>query len=1365
MKFKGVSLGWFSLILVGSVCAVQGANLTWTNTAGGLWAVASNWSPNQIPSAADNLTIAAAGNYTVTVQGTQNAARLTIGGAGSSPTVRLESTSSVNTALTVANTLTNLGTIEMLNVTGGGVATLNVTAGALINETGATIRVLPGSGGTRQLNAQLDNRGTLEILTNLTINRGGAKHTNSGTINLAGGNLTLTQSGTAPSFTTTGSINIPTGRTNVVSNGTFNYASGTIGGGGTWELNNVVLNLTPDLSNESTFLDLSTTTVNGPGRLINAAGRTLTLANGEINAPLDNRGELKVQGVVRFNGPVNDTPGALLSVQSTVSVNTALTVANSLTNLGTIEILNVTGGGVATLNVTAGALVNETGATIRVLPGSGGTRQLNAQLDNRGTLEILTNLTINRGGAKHTNSGTINLAGGNLTLTQSGTAPSFTTTGSINIPAGRTNVVSNGTFNYASGTIGGGGTWELNNVVLNLTPDLSNESTFLDLSTTTVNGPGRLINAAGRTLTLANGEINAPLDNRGEMKVQGVVRFNGPVNDTPGALLSVQSTVSVNTALTVANTLTNLGTIEILNVTGGGVATLNVTAGALVNETGATIRVLPGSGGTRQLNAQLDNRGSLDVEAPLTVTKAGAHHSNSGTINVAGGPLLFSLTGSTPSLTSQGHLLIRGTNTVQVNNGSFTNAAPGVISGTGTLNISTTAFKDTGVVNPGDSLGTLTLLGNFNPTPESELQVDLGGYERGTNYDHLTVTGSANLTGILRPKLVTGFLPKKDDSFIIFSAAALTGTFDRLESPDTNHVAWGLLYTSTNVTLVVSNTSPIIPSTLGDTNLDETIPWTLSTAAVDHDTPTQTLSYQLVSGPAGMTLDAASGLISWTPTEAQGPSTNTVTVSVTDNGTPPLSDTRSFNVIVHEINTRPTFVAAAPVIDESVPWEMSAAAADSDLPQNPLRYELISGPPGLVLDPATGTIRWTPNESNGPGTETVILKVTDTNVDASVDRELSATNTFQVRINEVNTAPVLTLPADQTLKGPVPFSATATAIDSDLPANPLTFSLVSGPAGMTVTTTGLIQWTPATSQVPSTNTVVIRVTDDNPGAIPSPQLSVTNQFVLKVIPENHAPVLPDISTQTIDELTELRVVASANDTDLPANQLSYTLLTAPAGAQVDADGTIRWTPAEAQGPSTNRFILVVTDDGVPSLSATNTFDAVVREVNSAPTLSLINDLQIPAESAFSLPLNASDGDLPTNQLTFVLLASPTGASLDRGSGLFTWKPTAQDEGTTNTVTVQVSDDGSPSLNDTRTFRILVSSTIQITSVEHDSSKVTLVWTAAPGRTYRVQFKNELEEPNWTDLPVDVTATSATASKEDITIGAHPRRYYRIQGLP
>ena len=60
----------------------------------------------------------------------------------------------------------------------------------------------------------------------------------------------------------------------------------------------------------------------------------------------------------------------------------------------------------------------------------------------------------------------------------------------------------------------------------------------------------------------------------------------------------------------------------------------------------------------------------------------------------------------------------------------------------------------------------------------------------------------------------------------------------------------------------------------------EMVGFTRALGANDPDLPTQALAVKLEQGPAGMVL--TNGVLAWTPTEAQGPSTNTVVVSVND---------------------------------------------------------------------------------------------------------------------------------------------------------------------------------------------------------------------------------------------------------------------------------------------------------------------------------------------------------------------------------------------------------------------------------------------------------------------------------------------------
>ncbi|MFZ0829030.1 MAG: hypothetical protein WAO02_16570, partial [Verrucomicrobiia bacterium] len=142
-----------------------------------------------------------------------------------------------------------------------------------------------------------------------------------------------------------------------------------------------------------------------------------------------------------------------------------------------------------------------------------------------------------------------------------------------------------------------------------------------------------------------------------------------------------------------------------------------------------------------------------------------------------------------------------------------------------------------------------------------------------------------------------------------------------------------------------------------------------------------------------------------------------------------------------------------------------------------------------VID-INGVISWTPTEAQGPGTNRFTTVVSD--------GSLSATNSFTVVVNEVNVAPVLTLPPNTNIVEQSAWSAAATATDSDIPANPLTFTLISGPAGLTVTTNGVINWTPTQAQILNTYTVTISVTDTNPFAVNESSLSVTNNFQITV---------------------------------------------------------------------------------------------------------------------------------------------------------------------------------------------------------------------------------------------------------------------------
>ncbi len=69
--------------------------------------------------------------------------------------------------------------------------------------------------------------------------------------------------------------------------------------------------------------------------------------------------------------------------------------------------------------------------------------------------------------------------------------------------------------------------------------------------------------------------------------------------------------------------------------------------------------------------------------------------------------------------------------------------------------------------------------------------------------------------------------------------------------------------------------------------------------ATDPDLPSQSFTFSIDnSAPIGAQVNAVSGQFNWTPSPAQSPSTNTITLRATDSGTPPLTAARTFTVVV-----------------------------------------------------------------------------------------------------------------------------------------------------------------------------------------------------------------------------------------------------------------------------------------------------------------------------------------------------------------------------------------------------------------------------------------------------------------------------------
>jgi len=645
----------------------------------------------------------------------------------------------------------------------------------------------------------------------------------------------------------------------------------------------------------------------------------------------------------------------------------------------------------------------------------------------------------------------------------------------------------------------------------------------------------------------------------------------------------------------------------------------------------------------------------------------------------------------------------------------------------------------------------------------------------------LTVTNMLIDPGLPANPVVFSLLSPPTGASIDTNTGVITWIPSEGQGPGTNLITTiarnsavpGLAATNTfTVIILESNLPPILPNQTNRT-LFGLQSLTVTNTATDADLPANPLNYILQTGPTNAAIDA-NGIISWTPLISQVPSTNLFTTVVTDtdpsavNATS-LSATNSFTVVVNAIHNGPSLpVRTNRTVVELTTMTVNNSATDNDVPPRALNYALISPPAGASIS-SNGVVTWTPDESQGPGTNIIMTVVTDDGTPP-----LSATNSFTVNVLESNTPPVLPVQSNRTLTGLQTLSVTNAATDSDLPANPLTYTLQTGPSNAVIDANGIISWTPVVSQVPSTNLFTTVVTDTNPPAINETSFSSTNSFFVIVNAIHNGPQLPLQTNHSVLELTTLCVTNTATVNDVPPRALTYTLANPPAGALISTNGVITWQPTESQGPGTNIITTIVTDDGSPPLSATNNFTLIVLESNSPPVLPVQTNYILVGMQTLVVTNSGTDSDIPANALTYILQSGPSNAEMD-ASGVITWTPDLSQVPSTNLFTTVVTDSNpaavnATSLSATNSFYVTVNlpdqtpRTILIQTITLSHNIATITWTSVSGNTYRLQYKTNWDDASWTDFSPDVPATGATTSAQD-DISAQTQRLYRVMLVP
>ena len=982
-------------------------------------------------------------------------------------------------------------------------------------------------------------------------------------------------------------------------------------------------------------------------------GSVIASADLHVTGNFTNNGTFDATGAtIQFHGT---SPGIIAGSTTPVfdsllfnKTANSVTLAMALNNLNSVTISGGTldlGGFAFTETAGAGSLSIDAGATLKI----GGSNTLPTfttyTFDPASTVEYAGSgsqtiavqnyggLASSSSGARILPSGTVGIAGtftpGTNSYTTTGNTVNFNGATAQTIPAFNfNNLTGSGTGTRtlaSSGTIGVAGTFTPGSnsyTVTGSTVNFSGSSqaipsfTFNNLTlssgaktlaaTVTVNGnlANSVTNSGAGKFVLSGGSAEHLLSGSG---AYGDLELD----DVNGASLSLTN-LTVNGSLILSSGRLATSTNKVVMATNGTVLRTNgLVLGSLQKNvaTGTNITRTFEVGTTNGYNPVSVNFSNVTVAGNLTATALSGDHPS-----IASATLFSNKSVNVYWNLAKDASLAFNTNSATFNfnsgdldlNTTFSKLKIGRFSGgiwsyptIGTL--TATNSQAIGLTNFGD----FQLAENANVTPTLSSVSTLAGASEDTsftiNYSTLLAASDAadtdgdaiffriesissgTLTKSGNPVVAGTTLLSTNESLVWTPAANVNGSIAAftVKASDGSALSASAVQVSVNVTAVNDAPTLTVP---GNQTINELTTLAVTNTASDIDG--DSLTFALVSAPTGVSINSSSGVITWTPTEAQGPSTNTIFVKVTDNGSPNLSVTNSFTITVNEVNAAPTLtVPGNQTVNELTTLTVTNIATDAD--SSTLTFALVSGPSGLSIDSASGVITWTPTEAQGPSTNTVSVSVTDNGSPA-----LSVTNSFTVTVNEANAAPILTVPANQTINELTTLTVTNTATDSDVPANTLTFALVSAPTGMSINaSSGVITWTPTEAQGPSTNTIVVSVTDNG-----TPNLSFTNSFTVTVnevvdgTTPNEAPsftkgadVLVDPATRRVSITNWATNIRSGSSNEAP-QQLTFIVTNNNSAAFVEqpsisTNGTLTF---EINASESNLLVTVsaqLMDDG------------------------------------------------------------------------------------------------------------------------------------------------------------------------------------------
>ncbi|MBV1909340.1 MAG: VCBS repeat-containing protein [Kangiellaceae bacterium] len=440
----------------------------------------------------------------------------------------------------------------------------------------------------------------------------------------------------------------------------------------------------------------------------------------------------------------------------------------------------------------------------------------------------------------------------------------------------------------------------------------------------------------------------------------------------------------------------------------------------------------------------------------------------------------------------------------------------------------------------------------------------------------------------------------------------------------------GGLMDSDSYTLSVANVNdlPILEST-PVTTANENSVYSYDVDATDPDSGEQ-LEYELEVNPTDMEINEVSGLITWTPTNAQI-GDQAVVVLISDlNG---ASLQHSFTITVSEVNVAPEFSSTHELTaTEGVLYDYQVQASD-DNTNDVLSYDLINPQTGMSINSASGVFDWTPTNAQ-VGAQDVIVTVTDLG-------GLPAQDTFTIIVANVNEAPIFTSDQITIATENQQYTYNVNAEDDDA-GDSVAYSLSVSPSNdMTIDdVSGLIEWTPNSSDI-GAHDITIRATDlDGLFAAQSFEITVSAEIndvgPVRTYVSGAGPHPLGTTLATIEIATDVTATCRLNNVD-DNNPVGWTTALNSTNNGTSHTADIALTNDE----DTTRYIICRDSSTTVVNGVAFVFDITFEtSVNEAPTITVINDQTISESSATgSLPFTVSDVETAVDDLTITTNSS------------------------------------------------------------------------------------------------------------------------------